>query len=267
MPARSSARRTYAVGPRTKQAIAKLMLLLEQQLDDDWTVEAMADRVGYAKHHFARAFAELVGTAPLEYLRVLRLHRAAHWLATTNDVDVTKAADASGYASMKAFRRAFLREFGRTPSEFRREHARTKAALGRTSLVDPPDGLTRKPVIELVGPLAGVSLRSPGLSVAEMTDTLMRREFRCVFVTDIARPPEPPLEPCSMGVHRFARFDYEGATTAIAAAYPWVFHAWLPRSRWHYAFAPVVTLYDDAVWHASGFQDARARIFIPIERH
>jgi len=33
----------------------------------------------------------------------------------------------------------------------------------------------------------------------------------------------------------------------------------MPRSRYRYAFAPVVTLYDDEVWKATGFRAARSR--------
>ena len=94
----------------------------------------------------------------------------------------------------------------------------------------------------------------------------MRREFRYVFLTDVARVPEPPLEPWSFGAHQFARFEYDGPTHAMGAAYVWIFDAWLPTSRWRYAFAPVITLYDDAAWHASSFQRTRARILAPVER-
>jgi hypothetical protein len=74
------------------------------------------------------------------------------------------------------------------------------------------------------------------------------------------------LEQWRAGAGRFARFDFGGTTRSIRDAYAWVFRAWMPRSRWRFAFATVVTLYDDAVWHATGFERCAARIFVPVER-
>jgi AraC family transcriptional regulator len=281
-------------GPETQQAIAKLLLVLEEELDEEWTLDLMASRAGYAKHHFARAFTEMVGAPPMEHLRVLRLHRAAHRLATNATVDLTAAAVEAGYGSMKAFRRAFERELGRSPGEFRREHKK-RTTDPTPHAIEVPPGLDPRPAIEIFGPLEGISVRSLGMSIPEMTAALMqlfalaspsgafrigssspprgwtgagamRREFRAIYVTETKGVPELPLEPWSMGVHRFARFHYEGGTAAIAAAYDYAFHTWMPSSPWRYAFAPVVTLYDDAVWLESGFQRARARIYIPVER-
>ena len=279
-----------------QQAIARILLLLEDELDREWTLDSLAERAGYAKHHFARTFAELTGTTPIEYLRALRLHRAAHRLATDPDFDVFAASRQAHYGSMKAFRRAFERELGRSPGEFRREHIATRS-IERDSAYAMPEGLATQPEIELFGPLAGIAIRSPGLSVAEMTATLMslytlaapegaykvgssspprgwtgagagRRDFRCIYVTDAyaRKPPSPPLEPWAMGVHRFARFDYAGPMSGLGAVYTAIFDGWLPRSSFRYAFAPVVTLFDDGVWKATGFQRAAARIYIPIER-
>jgi DNA gyrase inhibitor GyrI len=93
-----------------------------------------------------------------------------------------------------------------------------------------------------------------------------RRELRCVLVTDVEAVPEPPLEPWEMGAHRYARFDFAGETTRLGDVYMWLFREWMRTSVYQYAFAPVVTLYDDAVWYESGFQRSRARIYVPIER-
>jgi len=280
--------------PVTREAVVELLLRLEDDLDADWTLDAIAKHAGYAKHHFARAFTEIVGTPPIEYVRVLRIHRAAQRLAVDPDFDVFAAADQARYGSEKAFRRAFEREMGRTPGAFRREHAATR---GRETAALPelPPGLKPTPSIEVVGPLDGLSLRSSGLSPADVRATMldlfallapqgawrigssspplgwtgsgaMRRQIRCIYLTETVEPPTSPIERWHMGAHRFARFDYDGPTMSIAAAYLWIFDSWMGRSPWRYAFAPVVTLYDDAIWRETAFERASARIYVPIER-
>lgn len=285
--------RDYA-SPVTREAVVEMLLRLEDDLDADWTLDTIAKRAGYAKHHFARAFTELVGTPPIEHLRVLRIHRAAQRLAVDPDFDVLAAAEQARYGSEKAFRRAFEREMGRTPGAFRREHAATR---GKETgpLPELPPGLNPTPCIEVVGPLDGVSLRSSGLSPADLRATLlqlfallaphgawrigtaspplgwtgsgvMRRQIHCIYLTETVEPPASPLERWRMGAHRFARFDYEGDTMSIGAAYLWIFDAWMDCSPWRYAFAPVVTLYDDAIWRETAFTRASARIYVPVER-
>jgi AraC-like DNA-binding protein len=295
---RKKTEQAYAVGVGTRQAIAKLVLLMQGDLDAEWTIEGMAKKAGYARHHFAHAFEQTMGSPPLEYLRILRLHRAAHRLATRPGVDLTSVANAAGYGSLKAFRRAFSREFGRLPSEFQEEHAatyRAEVARPRGELPPPPEGLSPRPTMVFFGPARGVSLRSPDLTPEQLRATMLRffelarphgawrigsaspafgwtgggqnrREFRFVFLNDDASPPEPPLEPWQMGAFRYARFDFDGSMAVAPALYVWIFREWMRASRWRYGFAPVLTLYDDEVWHKTGFQRARARILVPVER-
>src|SRR5689334_24381065 len=70
----------YPSGPATYAAIGELVLILADQLDSPWTLEAMAERAGFAPHHLAHAFRQHVGVPPLAYVRRLRLERAAHQL-------------------------------------------------------------------------------------------------------------------------------------------------------------------------------------------
>src|SRR5207237_10415117 len=74
----------YPSGPATFAAIAELVLILQDQLDTAWTLEAMAARAGFAPHHLAHAFREHVGAPPLAYLRRLRLERAAYQLVSSD---------------------------------------------------------------------------------------------------------------------------------------------------------------------------------------
>ena len=86
----------------------------------DLSLDALAARAGWSPFHFHRAFRKVVGETPKQYMLRLRLERAAARLATGSDPVVRIAADA-GFASHEVFTRAFRRQFGLTPSAYRRD--------------------------------------------------------------------------------------------------------------------------------------------------
>lgn len=86
----------------------------------DVSLDALAARAGWSPFHFHRAFRKIVGETPKQYILRLRLERAAARLATRSEPIVRIAADA-GFASHEVFTRAFRRQFGVTPSAYRRD--------------------------------------------------------------------------------------------------------------------------------------------------
>ena len=99
--------------------IGPALALLHGQAQEDWTVAALARRVGLSRSLLAARFAELVGKPPLHYLKRLRLNAAATRLRSTND-KLSAIAVEAGYESAAAFTKAFKRNLGKTPGEYRR---------------------------------------------------------------------------------------------------------------------------------------------------
>jgi AraC-like DNA-binding protein len=83
-----------------------------------WTVEELAARGGSGRAAFAKRFRELVGDAPLAYLRSWRMTLAAEYLADS-DVTVGAVARRVGYSDAFTFSAAFKRERGVAPSTVR----------------------------------------------------------------------------------------------------------------------------------------------------
>jgi AraC-like DNA-binding protein len=83
-----------------------------------WTVEELATRGGSGRAAFAKRFRELVGYAPLAYLRSWRMTLATEYLADP-DVTVGAVARRVGYSDAFTFSAAFKRERGVAPSTVR----------------------------------------------------------------------------------------------------------------------------------------------------
>ncbi|SCL26295.1 GlxA family transcriptional regulator [Micromonospora inyonensis] len=91
-------------------------------LASDLSVPALAQRAGLSARQFARAFAEQVGTTPGRYVDLIRLESAQRMLTDTRD-GVIGIAHRCGYGTPEAMRRAFMRELGVSPTEYRRRFA------------------------------------------------------------------------------------------------------------------------------------------------
>lgn len=88
--------------------------------DPDLSMEALAGLACLSLYHFHRVFTAVVGEAPGEMCRRLRMQRAA-WQLGYTEASVTAIALGAGLGSSQAFAKAFRRHYGCTPGEFRRD--------------------------------------------------------------------------------------------------------------------------------------------------
>ena len=102
-----------------RDRFARVLAFIDENLDDELTVERLSEVADFSKYHFHRQFSAHVGTGVHKYVRLLRLKRASHRLAFRVDETVTDIALDSGYDSNEGFARAFRKTFGQSPSEFR----------------------------------------------------------------------------------------------------------------------------------------------------
>ncbi|MBP4061053.1 helix-turn-helix domain-containing protein [Aeromonas sp. Prich7-2] len=101
-----------------RERLTPVLRALEQ--NPDLSIEALASRACLSLYHFHRVFTAVVGEAPGEMCRRLRMQRAA-WQLCYTDASVTAIALGAGFGSSQAFAKAFRRHYGCTPGAFRRD--------------------------------------------------------------------------------------------------------------------------------------------------
>jgi transcriptional regulator GlxA family with amidase domain len=97
---------------------ADLAAWVAGHLDQDLSVETMAERTHLCPRHFSRRFKRAFGDTPAAFVEELRLGEAWRRL-TAGGETINGVAASVGFTSADAFRRAFLRRFGLTPTSYR----------------------------------------------------------------------------------------------------------------------------------------------------
>ncbi len=87
-------------------------------LTTNWSLDALADRYGASKEQFRRVCLRELGRSPMQHLTSLRIERAQHLLASTDD-KVESIARQVGFDDASVFSRAFKRWVGRSPKGYR----------------------------------------------------------------------------------------------------------------------------------------------------
>lgn len=103
--------------------ISQTKVLLRERLAEPLHLTDIAASVGVSEEHLARRFKQTTGTTVFGYLRRLRLERAKHLLATSDD-NLSEIAERIGFSSPTLFSRCFREESGLTPSVYRKRLAR-----------------------------------------------------------------------------------------------------------------------------------------------
>lgn len=109
---------SWATGTRDPM-VAQALALLHQEPAAPWTVAALARRCHVSRATMAARFRAVVGQSPMAYLSTWRLALAADKLASS-DATTAVIAEELGYSNAFTFSAAFSREYGVSPSGYRR---------------------------------------------------------------------------------------------------------------------------------------------------
>ncbi len=95
----------------------KVIKYINENLDKNLTLTAISKYAGYSTWHFSTKFKNKMGITFLEYLRNRRMQLACHELIKGRKI--TDIALEFGYETPSGFDKAFLKEFGCTPTGYK----------------------------------------------------------------------------------------------------------------------------------------------------
>ena len=102
------------------ERIADLPAWIAAHLHETLTVDSLAERACLCPRHFSRVFKQIFHCTPGDFVEELRLTEARRRLLGLHG-SVESIAESVGFKSSDAFRRAFERKIGVSPSAFRRQ--------------------------------------------------------------------------------------------------------------------------------------------------
>jgi len=110
-----------------QERVEQVIFLLRQNLADPPPLEELGKKIGCSHFYLSRIFSAHTGQTITQYLRQLRLEKAAE-LLKSGDYNVTEAALEVGYNSLSHFSTAFHQAFGCCPGLY---PLKTPAQKGR----------------------------------------------------------------------------------------------------------------------------------------
>ena len=94
------------------------------------SLKAIGEAVGVSPFHLCRVFRAITGTTVSRYRHRLRLRATLERVANA-EADLSAVALDHGYSSHSHFTAAFRREFGLTPTQFRRAAGRCSRSVAK----------------------------------------------------------------------------------------------------------------------------------------
>ena len=110
---------TLFTAKRDRQFMQRMLKLLDEHLSDEryGCVEVSADLcMSYTTAY--RKIKTLTGLSPADFIRRYRLNQACQRLRST-DLPIATVAEQSGFSTPSYFTASFVKEFGKTPTEYR----------------------------------------------------------------------------------------------------------------------------------------------------
>ncbi|MDR0681107.1 MAG: helix-turn-helix domain-containing protein [Dysgonamonadaceae bacterium] len=104
-----------------EELIKKALLFVEKNINNpEYSVEELGSDVALSRSQLYRKFQSILGLSPNEFIRSIRLKRAAQ-LLKDSQYNISEISDRVGFYTIRYFNRYFKDEFGMTPTQYRQQ--------------------------------------------------------------------------------------------------------------------------------------------------
>jgi AraC family transcriptional regulator len=277
-----------------QERINRVWLFIQNNLDTKLQLEELAAIALLSPFHFHRIFTAMTGESVIQYIRRLRLERAANRMIYT-DQDITTIGLDNGYETPAAFSRAFKHQFGVSPSKFRKTNDLKTIIQAKDTIEIPQQSLAysiihfkpqkvlfvRKtgnymesafqawqalmPYVSTKGldiegsRQFGIPLDSPEITAHEKI-----RYDACITVDDTIKPDgEFGIQTIRGG--RYAVFTHNGPYENLEHTYNQIILNWLPNTNYQLMDAPAFENYLNSECLESAPEKLKTDIYIPVQ--
>lgn len=108
----------YAVSQKDYEFIVRIQEAITEQLSDEsFSIDSLAEMMNMSRSNFYRKIKALSGMPPNDYLKTIRLNRAAEMIK--NGVRISEACERVGFTSASYFAKCFRSQFGVLPRDYK----------------------------------------------------------------------------------------------------------------------------------------------------
>jgi AraC family transcriptional regulator len=258
-----------STGENYRKRLIRVVDYIYQNLGEKLDVNTLADIACMSPYHFHRIYRQIAQETVNVTVRRLRLQAAASDLIRT-ERSLQEIAHTYGYTSQEAFTRAFNKEFGDTPGEYRANKClnevtwepyvavlpgskpssqREHSTMFSVEIIDLPEteilGLRHTGDYMLIGQafekleqyaaihqLYNASTRSIGVYYDDPSSvaTDKLRSMAGITVDSAEENPEAGIETLQIPAGRYATLLFKGSYAELEQPYDWLFGEWLPES-------------------------------------
>ena len=282
--------------------IGQVLRFIHGHLDQPMTVASLATLGGWSRWQFQRVFAAHTGSSVAQYIRELRLSKAAEQLLGTDDRQIDIAL-ACGFESDISFSRSFRQHFGCSPGQYRKRGLRChlRAPIPVDPLPAPPldshayrtrIGVESRPAFEVIGLSCQIhGIYSPTPDFARRIPDLWQRlgaRYRLpenaarLGVMDVSgdagdhcfpywaglettawnNPPQLPR--LVVPAQEYAVIPFQGPLTALEPTLAWFLNDWLPASGYQGCYGFDLEIYPAGTGLQSAARELTVEYWVPI---
>ncbi|MFC1771415.1 GyrI-like domain-containing protein [Candidatus Margulisiibacteriota bacterium] len=271
---------------------------IQKHLTEKLSIDELANIACFSTFHFHRIFTAFVGEPLYQFIRRLRLEKAASEVSHST-YSVTEIAFNAGYETPAAFTKAFKQYFNVPPESFRkRKKIDQKSFLlkSQNKLKNDKEEIIMEPKIQKLPAQQVLYARKTGPykeSAAEAWGTLMKfaysnklmdKNTKCIGISydcpEITEAKDLRYDACitisgktevsgeinsqQIDGGEYAVFLHKGAYEKLNESYAEIFKSWLPQSDYRLRNIPCFELYLNRDPRKTKPENLRTEIYVPI---